>query len=382
MSRWVFILAAALALNGCFWFGGDEEEDLEPAKLVDIDSDLRVEKLWATNVGGSSDEIRLNLVPSYGDGRVYAASYDGNVSAVDADSGNRVWRFDADVRLSGGPVFGEGTVVVGGLDGDVVAIDADAGTLRWRSTVSSEVMAPPAIQDGVVVTRSLDGRVYGLDIQSGQRRWVFDRGVPLLSVRGNAPPLARGGLVFVGYDNGKVVALRAESGELLWEETLAAPQGRSELERMVDIDGHMAIVASELYAVGFQGRLGALDVSSGRILWARKMSSYGGLSVARTQLYLTDVEDGVMAVDRRSGGTLWRQDKLQRRQITAPASVGDFAVVGDFDGYLHWLDEEDGSLVGRARVDGSAVLVPPLAIGSTIYALSSGGTLAAFRASG
>jgi outer membrane protein assembly factor BamB len=144
----------------------------------------------------------------------------------------------------------------------------------------------------------------------------------------------------------------------------------------------MGIVANELYAVGFQGRLGAMDVTTGRVLWARKMSSYSGLSVARTQLYLTDSEDGVIAVDRRNGGTLWRQDKLARRQLSGPASVGDYAVVGDFDGYLHWLDEEDGSIVGRSRVDGSPVLMPPLAIGSTLYVLSSGGTLAAFREAG
>lgn len=382
MRPTLFALVTVLLTAGCAWFGGDDEEELEPAKLVELDNPTRIQKLWETGVGGSGEAVRLNLVPAFGDGKVYAASYEGNLTAVDAESGRRAWRYDADVLLSGGPTWGSGLVVAGGIDGDVIAVDAETGSARWRARVSSEVMAAPAIQDGVVVVRSLDGRVYGLDAADGARRWVFDRGVPLLSVRGNARPLARAGLVFIGYDSGKIAALRAETGELLWEETLAAPQGRSELERMVDIDGAMAIVASELYAVGFQGRLGALDVSSGRVLWARKMSSYGGLSVSRTQLFLTDVEDGVTAVDRRSGGTLWRQDKLLRRQITSPASVGDHVVVGDFDGFLHWLDEEDGTLAGRARIDGSAVLVPPLAIGSTIYALSSGGTLAAFRVAG
>lgn len=380
--RFAAIAVLAALTAGCSLFGGGEEEDLVlPNELTEFDATIDPDRVWSTSVGDGVGEAGVRLQIAYADGSIFAANHKGSVFAFDAETGRRQWEEQLKVAISGGPSANEGLVVVGSLDGEVVALEATSGTVRWRAEVSSEVLAPAAFADETVIVRALDGRVYGLDRDSGVRTWIFDRSVPLLSLRGNGPPLTRAGVSFVGYDGGIVVGLNASDGTARWETTVSPPEGRTELERMSDIDGRMAIVAPDLYVVGFQGRVASLTIESGRVLWVKDMSSFGGLSVARTRLFLSDTESNVWGLDRRNGGTLWKQDKLLNRSITSPTTFGDYVVVGDFEGYLHWMNVEDGSLAGRARVDKSALRSQPLTIGNTLYAISAEGTLVAFKAS-
>jgi len=382
-AAWSLALLLAFAGAGCSWFKSPSKENIDPpAELTEFTPTVNVSEVWSRNLGEGSGKAGLQLKPAFAGGRVYASDIEGGVFALDAASGNQVWQAGLGQRVGSGPGVGDGIVVVGGLDGAVVAFDAESGAERWRASTSSEVIAAPAVSAGMVVIRAHDGRLFGLSAADGSRRWVFDRGVPLLTLRGNGAPLISGDTVFVGYDNGKIVALALETGTLKWEQAVAQSEGRTELERMVDIDGDMGAAGNEMYAATYRGQVGTLALDSGRQLWTREGDAYGGLALAGNALYYANSDGSVIALDARSGSSLWQQDAFAHRWLSTPAVVGDYVVLGDFEGYVHVLRTEDGALAGRARAGDEPIRSAPLAVGDTVYVASSDGGLAAFRIGG
>ena len=382
-TRILLSAALAAALSACGVFKSPTKDNLAPpAELTDIRTSVAIDALWSHNLGDGSGKAGLRLRPAYGDGRIYASDIDSGLHAFDAASGRELWRAEIGEQVGSGPGFGGGVVVVGGLDGAIVAFDAESGNELWRSEVPSEVIAAPAVEAGTVVVRAHDGRVFGFAATDGARRWVFDRGVPLLSLRGNSAPLISGSTVYVGYDNGKAVALDLESGALKWEQSVAQSEGRTELERLVDIDGETASSNGEMFAVTYRGQVGALAVDTGRQGWSRDMSSFGGLVLSGDTLYLSDADGSVWALDSRSGASLWQQDALAHRWLSTPAVAGGHVVVGDFEGYVHVLSTEDGSIAARTRVGDDAIRAAPLAVGDVVYVANSDGSLAAIRIGG
>ncbi len=380
MSRWgtLVVLLGALLAQGCFLFGKDDK-GVKPAELVDFEPRLKIRKDWSVGIGGGVKVAGTRLDPAYASGRIYASASGGTVKAVAVETGAAVWTTRLKLTLSSGPGVDEGLVVVGALDGAVVALDAETGAERWRAGVSSEVLARPLVHRGVVVVRAQDGRVFGLSAEDGRRQWVFDRSVPLLTLRGNSPPVGRAGYAYIGFDNGQIWALRVSDGSPVWDRVIGAPEGRNVLERMVDIDGQMAIIASDLYAVSYRGRVAALTADAGNILWVHQATSFSGVTASRAQLNLTDVDDAVWALDRLSGGTLWKQSSLARRSVSAPARHGDSVVVADFDGYLHWLSDDDGSFQARVRADSNGIGGALLVVGERLIVLGRSGRLSAYR---
>lgn len=376
--RRILILTAAVLLSGCGWFS-KEDPATNPADLVDFTPAVKFDRIWSHDVGEGGDDLARKLVPAVDDGHVFVADGEGRVSAFATDGGRRQWRTETGIRASAGPGVGEGIVVVGGLDGDVVALDAASGEELWRAQVSSEVLASPAVSGRRVVVRSVDGRVFGFDRATGRRDWIYDHTVPLLSLRGNSDPVIRAGQVIVGLDNGQVVALNADDGSVIWEQAVSVPEGRTELERLVDMDGHISVVATEVYAAAYQGNLAALSLDSGQQIWSREVSSWQGVRARRTQLFLTDADSNVWSFDRRNGSSLWKQDLLLNRNVSTPAILGEHVLVGDFEGYLHALDAENGNLLGRTHVGDGPIDVAPNVVGDTVYVLTREGRLSAYR---
>ncbi|HSS65607.1 MAG TPA: outer membrane protein assembly factor BamB, partial [Gammaproteobacteria bacterium] len=277
------------------------------------------------------------------------------------------------------PGGGEGLVLVGSSDGEVVALSAETGEERWRTRVTSEVLAPPVGANGVVVTRTADGKLFGLSVSDGSQLWVYDRSVPVLTLRGTSMPVLVSGAAVSGFDSGQLAAVSLENGQTLWESRIATPRGRSELERLVDIDADPLVADGVVYAVTFQGRIAALDLFSGNLIWQRDMSSYAGLGLHNEIIYVTDADSFVWALDRRNSASLWRQDKLKGRQLTAPLGFERYVVVGDFEGYVHWLSREDGRMLARVRVDRSGILAAPVAYRDIVFIYGKGGTLTALQ---
>lgn len=357
-------------------FAGGEDHALEPAELVDFETTVDVELRWRCRVGSGVDAHFLKLRPVHAGGRVFAAGHEGDVAACEVQSGDRVWRTETDAPLSGGPGAGEGLVIVGTLDGEVIALSAEDGAPRWRASVTSEVLAPPLAAPGMVVVRTGDGKLFGLDADTGRRVWTYDRTMPVLTLRGTGAPALFEDTVVAGFDGGKVVALSLADGQARWESTVAVPSGRSELERIVDIDADILIAEETLYVVTFQGQITALDARIGAVLWHREMSSHAGMGLDVANLYVSDETSHLWALDRARGASLWRQQRLEGRGLGAPVRLQDYVVVADAEGYVHWLRRGDGQFAARIRVrDG--VLAPPIVVGDTVYVYDRGGTLSA-----
>ena len=376
-------MAALLLLNGCSWiksWGDDDVDADEPAKLVEFEPTLKVGKVWSTGVGKGLDKAGKQLWPTHESGTMYAADYKGLLTAINAEDGRKLWEIKTDLPFTGGPGVSGKLLLMGTQDGEVFAFDASTGTQLWSATVTSEVLAAPAEADGIVVVRCIDGRIFGLDVDTGQREWVYDHSVPLLTLRGNAPALLRAGVAFIGYDGGQVVALKIDDGTLMWEQTLVTTEGRTELERLSDIDGQMMFIASDLLVSSYKNRLASLAADSGRLLWFKDISSATGVDVDRINLAISDKDGNLWMLDRRNGAESWKQDQLWRRGLTRPVFFGSFVVVGDADGYLHWIDVDDGQFAAREKVGGGGFSGPPLVVGNTLYVMTKKGNLTAFRA--
>lgn len=378
----ILILAASLMLGGCQtirgWFSKDDAET-GPAKLVDFEPSLLVNRIWSANVGRGLSRSAPRLNPFHADGLLWVIDHQGRLTSVDAESGRTRLRVDTGLDVSAGPGVYQDKVLVGTFEGRVVALDAENGRERWSAAVSSEVLSAPVLQDNVVIVRCIDGRVFGLNADDGRRLWIHDRSVPLLTLRGTSDPLPRAGQVFIGHDDGTVSALRVSDGALLWEQRVSVPEGRTELERLADIDGPMAIVGTDLYVVTYRGRMASLALESGRVLWVKEVASHTGVSIQRTWLAAADKEDLLWVVDRRNGATIWHGDQLARRGLTRPVFHGDHLVTVDEDGYMHWLDAESGEFSARVRATRNAPAGAPLVVGGTLFLLDENGTLSAWR---
>jgi outer membrane protein assembly factor BamB len=350
-----------------------------PAELTDFPASLRVQRSWAASVGGDGEALRLGLGVVAAEGRAFAAGRGGDVEAFDLQSGRALWRARTKAPLSGGTAAGNGLVVVGSSEGAVIALNAADGAERWRVKVNGEVLSAPAIASRVVVVRTVDGKLRGLALDTGKQMWEYEQQVPRLSLRGTAVPVIAGSAVICGFDNGKVVALNAADGSLLWETTVAPSRGRTELERLVDIDSAVKVYDNYVYAVGFQGRVAMLAIDTGQIWWAQDASSYRGLAVDEDNVYISTAEGEVVAMKRTAGTEVWRQKALAHRGLSAPVLTADGVAVADFKGYVHWLDKSTGALAGRAQAGGERISNPPVEADGRVLVINDEGKLTEFK---
>ncbi len=376
-------LIAALALLGVLAACDKDTTVDPPAELVDIKPTLKVQRLWSESMGGGGEVLRLTLGVAGSGDTVYAAGRDGKVRALDAANGKQRWRTDTKLELSAGPGVGNGLVVVGTSDGDLVALDATNGKERWKARIAGEILAPPLVEGEQVIVRSVEGRLRSLSASTGKEDWMVEDVVPRLSLRGTATPVAVGSdTVVSGFDTGKIMAVTIAKGEILWQTQLSTPHGRTELQRLSDVDSAVVVSGKDIYAVGYQGRVAMLALDTGQIWWSRDMSSYRGLAIDDDQVYVSTSDGDVVAMRRSDGVVAWQQKGLARRGLSAPAVDGDAVVVGDFDGYLHWLDRGTGRFVAREHPGSARIAAPPLVLGGRVFVIDEGGHLKAYRTGG
>jgi outer membrane protein assembly factor BamB len=360
------LLCAVAALAACSSSGP------KPAKLVDFKPQATLRIAWHAAVGGAG---RYLFRPALRDGMLYAAGSDGRLAKFDAGTGRRLWQVDTGVRLSGGVGLGAGSILAGSAKGMVLAYDGD-GKQLWRSKVSSEVLSAPVGDDTTVVVRSGDSRVFGLDAGDGSRKWEYQATSPPLTLRA-APGMVFAGdhAAVAGFPGGRLLVLNTQTGVVMWETTVATPRGDNELERIADIAGLPLVAPDQVCAVTYQGRIGCYETQRGRQLWVRPASSAGSLSSSGSLLYYTEENGSVVALDRASGASVWKQDKLFGRKVSAPAAFGNYVVVGDYQGYVHFLSREDGAFVARIGTDGGPILAQPLVFEQTVLVQTARGGL-------
>lgn len=380
----LLLISHLLLLGGCtwidFWNSGDE---IRPADLTDFDEEVDLRRVWSVNVGNGQGKRFNRLSPAYMDGRIFAASNNGVVMALDAESGDRLWRRNTDHVITGGVGAANGMVLVGTVDSNVVALDADDGSVLWTTEVSSEVLAAPVTNGSVVVVQTVDGAITALDADSGLQRWIYENTVPDLTLRGTSVPMIVDNFVITALANGTLISLALDNGTLRWEERVAIPTGRSDIDRMVDIDGELQMnEAGLIMAPSYQGYFATIDPVTGQTRWRTQESAYVGGGAGFGNMYIVDDQDTVKAYRPAQSGQnplVWENEQLARRELSPPLGFSNYVAVGDFEGYVHLLSQVDGHFTGRARVDRKGVRARMLNLGNTLYVYGNSGDLVALR---
>jgi outer membrane protein assembly factor BamB len=373
-------LLAFTALTACKTKDDKKKKVDEPAELVDIKNPtVRVEKVWSASVGGGGKNLRLGLGIATEGNRLYAAGRDGEVAAFDLKTGKQVWRTKTKLELSGGTGASADLVAVGSDDGQILALAADTGAERWRAEVKGEVLSAPAVAEKEIVVRTVDGKLRALGIADGKELWNTEQQIPRLTLRGVATPVIAREVAISGFDNGRVLAVSLVDGGTVWDAPVSPSHGRTELDRLNDIDAAVKVAGDDVFVAGFQGRAAMLAIDSGQIWWTRDLSSYRGVEVDDDQMYVSTSLGELVALKRRTGAETWRNDSLKHRSLSAPAVVGDYVVVADLDGYVHWFDRATGVIAGRAKTGGNRVTNPPVVVNDTLYVINDDGGITAMR---
>lgn len=392
MRRILPLLGAAALLSGCAQFeavkdmadsvqslfvGADNADPPNELKPLETTS-VKATKLWDASIGDGYDGQVVNLVPAVTEDKVFAADRKGEVQARSRLQGEKLWSVDTELAFSAGPVAVGDKLLLGTSNAELVALNSADGAIVWKATLSSEILTLPRAEGNMVVVRTSDGRLTALDAKTGGTRWSYERGIPPLLVRGLGSPTLAGGLVLDGFGGGKLIALALDDGKPVWESTVAIPHGRSEVERLVELDADALVRNDTAYVTGYQAGVAAVGLKDGEVLWRQeRVYSSQGMAGDRRSLFLTDANSDVWQLDLRGGGDLWKQAELHQRRLTMPAVVKNYLVVGDFEGYLHILNKDDGALAGRLQVDDEPIRAAPVVFDDVVYVYTSDGVLAA-----
>lgn len=372
-------LSVALPLGLSLLAGCSPTRELvKPTPLTAIDNRFPPDILWQASAGSAQKDGLKHIAPVITNERVIVADQKGNVSAYALKSGQRLWTAALDMPLSVGGGASPDEVVFGGDTGTVIALAADNGKQLWRAQVSSAVEAAPSVGENAVVVRAKDGTVNLLNAKDGQSIWSVTHSEPIMTLQGQSRALLFPDAVAMGFDDGEFAVLSRADGRTLWKNQVALPTGRTEIDRMVDIDATPIFADGFFYVATYQGRLAAIAARGGQTLWSRTFSGFTDMSVDAHALYATDASGIVWAFDRRTGEPLWRQPALAYRGVTGPALNNGKLVVGDQEGYLHVLDPQTGAIVGRLRVDGA--LIDPMRSEEGVIAVATrAGRLVVFK---
>ena len=364
-------------LNPTTWFA--DEEVNPPVELQNIDEEVELRRIWSASSGNGQGSDYFELTPAIDGERIFAASEDGNIYGLELDSGDVIWRTRLDDEtVTGGVGAGRGLVLVGTANAEVIAFNQFTGEELWRGAVTSEVLSPPQTNGDVVVAQTVDGKLIALDAGDGARRWIYETTLPALTLRGtNRPVITPQGFVIAGFSNGTLVSVAADDGIWRWEERIAIPEGRYDIERVIDADGDLQLDGNRVLASSYQGNVMAFDIATGRIVWGMEASSYHGLDQGFGNIYYSSEASHVVAVRDNSNDIVWTNEDLEHRALTGPKTVGNYIVVADFEGWLHVISQIDGRIVGRMRVDNDGVRANILADGSRLYVYGNSGTLMA-----
>jgi outer membrane protein assembly factor BamB len=375
LSRYFLLLFSVVLITAC----GDDDNTEPPAELTEFKQTHYLALKWSVSTDDSIEQQYLFIEPLLLKDRIVTAGRNGTLNAYELEDGDELAEIELDIPLSGGVGGSEDVWLVGSRNGELIAVSANSEDILWRTRVPSEILARPVVYNkNIVLVRTADGQILGVELKTGKINWNYSKAIPALTLRGSSPPILSRSHFYTGLESGRLIAMSPIDGEVAWDMALTVPEGRSEIQRLVDIDGKSELYGRVLYAASYHGRIAAIDVTRGQIMWARPFSSNTGVSVGTDAVYSSDDRSHVWALDRNNGATLWKQDKLQARSVTRPVIYKDFLVVGDVEGYVHVMSRFDGRFVARTRVDSDGILVPPIVDGDRLLVLTRSGYLAAY----
>lgn len=372
--QWLF-LSCLLWVAAC----STPDNSVPPAELTVIENPEPLHRLWSINTGQGIDESFFDMQPQLLGNKIYTIDTEGLIHQIDAVKGKSEWQFESGLSSITGLSANATSLVATSRDGELHLFDFDSESLklRWSLQLKSEIRTRAVLDGDQVFVRTVDGKLSAINASNGTILWTVSRRVPALSLTGSSHPVVTDELVISGFDNGKLVAFERDNGSTAWETTVSSPTGRTEIERLVDLDGQFILRDGIVYISSYQGNLVAITVSNGQVIWTRRFSSFQAMDADAEALYLSDARSYIWSIDRRTGNSFWKQDVLNARKITAPRLLGEKLLVADLEGYVHVFDKQDGKLLTRLSTHDNRYLTQPLVIDSTAIVLDSAGKLTA-----
>ncbi|MET3120761.1 outer membrane protein assembly factor BamB [Oxalobacteraceae bacterium GrIS 2.11] len=367
--NWI-CLVALVGLTGCSWF---KEPKNPPTALVDFKQTMSIKKVWSNSIGSAEG---FTFTPVFVDDNVFTAASNGYIYRIDNATGREIWRIDADKILTAGVGADSSSLAVVADKGIVLLYGLD-GKLKWQAQASSEILSAPVIGDGVVVVRSIDNHIAAYDLSTGKRRWLIERTLPSLILRSAVGMVISDHTVYVGLPGGKLIAVGLASGSVRWEASVGEPKGATELERVADVSGIPVVIGSDVCAAAFQGKVSCFDIKTGVMRWGKALSTNMGISADERFVFAVDDKGTVNAFSRNAGLSEWKNDKLAYRKVSTPISFGQAVIVGDYQGYIHFLSREEGSFLARMSTDGSPIITTPILAGKNVVFQTSQGEIVA-----
>ena len=381
LFKFSLLILMPVVLTACGILGNDDDEIDLPAELVNFDEEVNFQRLWSVNIGDGQGEKYNRLQPIIEAGVIYVAANDGTVQALNLEDGRRIWESRLAYFISGGVGIGGDYLFLGTEDASLIALDKTTGETVWIRDASSEVLSVPASDGTYLIAQTNDGRLTGYDATTGDELWIYESTVPALSLRGTSSPVILADFVLAGFENGDLVSVAIDNGTLNWNSRVAVPTGRSEIERIIDVDGDLFIDSGTVLVPSYQGFLSMVDIATGQTVWRVEESSITGASTGFGNIYISDERGHVKAYRRTAQGqdeSVWVNEQLDLREISKPVSFNNYIAVGDFEGYLHLLSQVDGRFVGRIRVDRGGLRIIQ-GQGGVLYAYGNGGNLVAYE---
>lgn len=384
----VGVVSVAL-LSGCSLFGG-EEDVVKMSPLPKVENQFTPTEVWSTSVGDGVGDYYSHLHPAWKDNTIYAADRFGIVKALDADNGKEKWKVDLSenpgffssnisAQLSGGVTVDGSNLYIGSEKAVVYSLNTADGSQAWQTKVAGEAISRPVVSDGLVLIHTGNGILQALNQKDGTIAWSANLDMPTLSLRGESAPATAFGAAIVGGDNGRVSAVLMKEGQMIWQQRISEPSGATEIDRLSDVDTTPVIANGVIYTIAYNGNLVAMDLRSGQIMWKREVGSVNNILVEGDRIYLVDQNDRVMALNTEGGVTIWTQSELLHRNLTAPVLYNGFIVVGDAEGYMHWLNTNDGRFVAQQKVDSSGLLSAPVVASDKLVVQAKGGEVYSFK---
>lgn len=341
-----------LALAGCA-NKGIKVEEVKPNPLPKLTQGKALAPVFSQSVASTSAADPLRLRIAVDNGTQFLVSPNGEVTAMQGK--NRLWQKKVSKDgLSAGAEAADGLVVVGNSKGRLFALDQATGEQKWSVQLTGAILAPSLIQAGRVVTMSNDGTVYAHNVADGQQAWLYSLPNVQFSLRGTAAPVTLDPrTVLIASANSYIYALDVLTGMPRMQRRVAISDGRSDIQKLNDIDGEPTVAGQFVVTTSYQGQVTVLDLASQQVVWSQDASSIQRPEVIGNGVFVAQADGKITAYEITSGQLLWENEQLLNRRLSNPVYFGGDLVVGDLDGVLHLLNPATGELVGRSKTSGA-----------------------------
>ena len=311
--------------------------------------------------------------PVFKDNRIYVGVHEKMFYAVDVKPRKKRWAAKTVGEIETVPAVNNDVVFVGDGDGYVYAWQTDEGKEVWKINLEEPVSSSPVISDGVLYIMTSTGRLFAIDEKLGKEIWHTVPRERLIgfTLIGSPVPIVKNDKVYFGTPDGTILCY-SKNGDMIWE----APVG-DESSQISDVGG-LAVDDKNLYAAIADGRVVALDLKKGNIIWELPIEGAYAIAISDNNTLYVSGGKTLYALNAENGLPVWEQEFENTVGLSPPAFGSNFVAVSSTKKQLFILSPDDGEIVLNRFLRGGS-FTEPFTDGKKIYVLSNASRLYSFE---